>query len=92
MLAHHHPFHDAVFDEAIACFSDLLFLLFGLSKLSGIADGHGAGETIGQFHFVELFLDGLAQGKVIDVAQDEQRFDDLPEGLESLIEGVLAGI
>jgi hypothetical protein len=86
------PADDAVLDEAVAGLGDLLLFLFGLGKLAGIADSHGSGEAVGQFDLVELALDGLAQVEIIDIAQDEQRLDDLPEGLERLVECVLAGI
>nr|WP_240686423.1 hypothetical protein [Aliiroseovarius marinus] len=74
------PTDDAVFDEAVAGLGDLLFLFFGLGELAGIANGDGAGEAVGEFNLVELALDGLPQTQIIDIAQNEQRFDDLAEG------------
>ena len=84
------PTNDAVFDEAVAGLCDFLFFLFHLGELTGVADGHGAGETVGQLNLVELTLDSLAQGEIVDVTQDEQGFDDLSKCLQSLINCVLA--
>ena len=39
------PADDAVLDEPVAGFGDLLFFLFGLGELTGIADGDSAGEA-----------------------------------------------
>ena len=86
------PADDAVLDQPVAGLRDLLLLLFGLGELARVADGDGAGEAVGQLDLVQLSLDGLPQGEVIDVAQDEQRLDDLAEGLERLVERMLAGI
>ncbi|MFS4583664.1 helix-turn-helix domain-containing protein [Phaeobacter sp. C3_T13_0] len=47
-----------------------------------ISDSHGAGETIGKFDLVELLLNGLPEREIVDVAQYEEGFDDLSEGLE----------
>ncbi len=55
------PTDDAVFDEAVAGLGDLLFLFFGLGELAGIADGDGAGETVGEFDLVELALGRRAE-------------------------------
>ena len=63
-----------------------------MAELAGIANGDGAGEAVGEFNLVELALDGLPQAQVIDIAQDEQRFDDLAEGFQGLIERMLSGI
>ena len=79
------PADDGVLDKPVAGLGDLLFLLFGQGEPTGIADSDGTGEPVGQFDLVELALDGLPQGEVIDIAQDEQRFDDLPEGLVSAL-------
>ena len=86
------PADDAVFDEAIAGLCDFLFFLFSLGVFAWITDSHGAGEAVGEFDFVELLLDSLAQHKVINVAQDEQGFDDLPKGFHGLIQGMLPRI
>ena len=48
------PAYDAVPDEAITDFCVLLLLLFGLGKFTGISDGGGTGETVGQFDLIEL--------------------------------------
>jgi hypothetical protein len=42
--------------------------------------------------FVELLLDGLAKLEIIDVAENEDGFQDSPEGFESSVESVLFGI
>jgi len=83
------PADDGVPDQPVAGFRDLLFLLFGPGVFAGVSDGHGAGETVGQFDLVELFLDGLPWSRIVDVAQDEEGLDDLPEGLQGLIQGML---
>ena len=65
------PADDAVLDQAVAGFGYFLLLLLGLSELMGVADGHSAGEFVGQLDLVELFFDGLPEFEIIDVAQDE---------------------
>jgi len=40
------PADDAVFDQAVAGLCDLLFFLFGLRELAGIADGNRAREGV----------------------------------------------
>jgi len=57
------PANDAVLDEAVTGFGDLLFFLLGLCKFAGIADGDGTGKAVGQFDFVELLLNGLPNAK-----------------------------
>ena len=86
------PADDAVFNEPVAGLGDLLLFLFDLRALSRVANGNGAGEPIGQFDLVELLLDSLPQFQIVDIAQDEQGFDDLTERFEGLIKRVLAGI
>ena len=86
------PTDDAVFDQPVAGLCDFLFFLFSLGELSWVPDSYGAGETVGKFNLVELFFDGLSQGKVVDVAQDEDGFDDLPESFHRLVQRVLLGI
>ena len=81
------PADDALLDQTVAGFGNFLLLLFGLRELMGVADGHGAGEFVGQLHLVELLFDGLPEFEIVDVAQDEQRLDDLAEGLERLVRG-----
>ena len=39
-----------------------------------------------------LLLDGLPQHRIVDDLKDKQRFRDLPEGLQRLIQGVLLRI
>jgi hypothetical protein len=84
------PADDAIFDQAIAGLGNFLFLFFNLCVLARVSDSHGAGKTVSQFNFVELFFDDLSHGEIVNVSQNEQGFDDLTEGLESLIERVLA--
>ena len=48
------PANDAIFDEAIAGLCDFLFFLLGLGVFARISNGHGAGEAVGEFDFVEL--------------------------------------
>lgn len=86
------PADDAVFNEPVAGLGDLLLFLFDLRELSRVANGNGACEPIGQFDLVELLLDSLPQFQIVDIAQDEQGFDDLTERFEGLIKRVLAGI
>lgn len=57
------PADDAVLDQPVAGFGDLLLLFFGLNELAGIADGDGTGKAVGQFDFVELLLNGLPNAK-----------------------------
>ncbi|MEZ5835038.1 MAG: hypothetical protein R3D03_04840 [Geminicoccaceae bacterium] len=49
-------------------------------------------RVVGEFDLVELLFDGLAQFEIVDVAQDEDRLDDLAESFDSAIELMLAGI
>ena len=86
------PADDAVLDQPVAGLRDLLLLIFGLGVLARVADGDGAGEAVGRLDLVQLFVDGLPQVELLDVVQDEQRLGDLPEGLERLVERMLAGI
>ena len=83
------PADDAVSDRPVARFGDLQFFLHGLAELARVPDGDGAGEAVRQLDLVELPFDGPAQVEIIDVAQDEQRLDDLSEGFERLVERVL---
>ena len=65
------PTDDAVLDQPVTGFGDLLPFLFGLDELAGVSDGHCAREPIGKPDLIELFLDGLSQGDVIDTPQDK---------------------
>ena len=47
---------------SVARLGDLLILLLGLQEFPRIADGHVAGEAVGQLDPAELLLDGLTQG------------------------------
>ena len=38
---------------------------------------------------IQLLLDGLPEHRIVDDLEDKQRFRDLPEGLQRLIERVL---
>ena len=86
------PADDTVFDQPVAGLCDFLFFLFCLGKFARASYGHGAGKAVGQLNLVELFFDGLTQCQVVNVAQDEQGFDDLTESLECLIKGVLSRV
>ena len=79
------PADDAVLDEPVAAFRDLLLFFFRLREFTGIANGDGTGKFIGQFDLVELLFDSLTQLDIIDVTQDEQRLDHLAEGFELLL-------
>ena len=46
------PADDAVLNEPVAGLGDLLLFLFDLRELSRVANGNGAGESIGQFNLV----------------------------------------
>ena len=48
------PADDAVLDESVAGFGDLLFCFFSLAKPTRITHGNGFGKTVGQFDFVKL--------------------------------------
>ena len=66
------PADDAVLDQPVARLGDLLLFLLGLQEFARIADGHVAGEAVGQLDPAELLLDGLPQGQIIKVPQDKQ--------------------
>ncbi len=53
------PTDDAILDQSITGFRNFLIFLFGLCKLTRVANSHGARETVGQHDLVELFFDGL---------------------------------
>lgn len=72
------PAYDAVSDEAVAAFDNLLGFLFGMFDTAQISGRDGPGE-VREFRFVELPLDCLSQFNLIDITQDEQGFDDLAE-------------
>ena len=40
---------DAVFNQSVAGFGNLLFFLFGLGELARVADSHGTSESVGEF-------------------------------------------
>jgi hypothetical protein len=64
----------------------------GVGEFPRVADGDGTRETIGQFHLIQLCLDGHAQGDVVDILQDEEGFDDPTKCLQRGVEGVLLGV
>ena len=43
------PADDAVLNQSVAGFGNLLFLLFGLGELALIADSHDTSEAVGEF-------------------------------------------
>ena len=65
------PAYYAVLDQSIAAFGDLLIGLFSVFQTIWISDRGGACESVCQFDFVQLLLNGLAQFDLIDVLQDE---------------------
>ena len=79
------PAYYAVPDQSIAAFCNLLIGLVSVFQTIWISDRNGAGEPVHQFDFVQLLLNGLAQFDLVDVVQDEHRFDDLAESLHPLI-------
>lgn len=79
------PADDGVPDQPVTGLCDLLFFLFGLGVFAWVSDCHGAGETVGEFDLVELFFDGLSERQPIDIAQNEEGFDDLPKGFQGLV-------
>ena len=82
----------AVPDQSIAAFGDLLISLFSVFQTIWISDRDSACESVRQFDLVQLLFNGLAQFDLIDVVQDEHRFDDLAESLHPLIEAVLVRV
>ena len=86
------PAYDAVPDESVAAFGDLLIFLFGLVEAARISDRDGPSEAVRELDLVELLLDRLPQFDLVDVPQDEHRLDDLAEGFHLGEESVLAGI
>src|SRR5262249_47176200 len=75
------PSHDAIVDKSFPTSDDLLLVLFGLQKLAGIAYRHRAGKAMGQLNLIELPFNRLAQRDVVNVAQDEERLEDLAKRL-----------
>jgi hypothetical protein len=63
-----------------------------MEKLLVIAKGHSPREFVGVFSLVELLFDRLAEGKIIQVPQDEIRFENLAKLFEHPIQGMLFGI
>jgi len=49
----------------------------------------GAREAVHVLEPIHLLLDGLPQHRIVGDLENEQRFRDLPEGLQHPIEGVL---
>jgi len=47
---------------------------------------------VGAFSLVELLFNGLAERHLVNVSQDEIRFDDLSKLFQSSIKGMLLGI
>ena len=86
------PADDGVFDQAIAGLGYLQFFFLDLRELTRIAYSDSTGEAVGQFHLVELAFDRLPEVEIIDIAQNEQGFDDLPECFQGLVKRVLPRI
>jgi hypothetical protein len=78
-----------IFDQPFAALRESLLLLFGLKKLARVAHRDRPGEAVRMLDLVELALDRLAQFHLIDVAQNEQRFNDLAERFERPVQCVL---
>ena len=66
------PADDAVLDQPVAGFGDLLILLLGLQEFPRVADRHVTSEAVGQLDPAELLLDSLPQGQIIEIAQNKQ--------------------
>lgn len=61
------PADDAVFDELVAGFGDLLFFLLGLGKLARVADGDGTGEAAGKLDLIDGLIPLIdAAAKMLD--------------------------
>ena len=86
------PADNAVFDQTLTPFSHLLLLLLDLQDFSGIADRDCPSEVMSMFNLVKLALNRLSRLNIIDVAKDEQGFDDLAKGLQRPIKRVLLGV
>ncbi|MEP1613516.1 MAG: hypothetical protein ABJL72_16555 [Roseobacter sp.] len=86
------PTDNAVFNQPVAGFGDFLVFFTYMDELTRAADNDGTGEAVRELNFVELLFDRLAQADIGNVAQNEQRFDDLPESLGCLVERMLTRI
>ena len=86
------PAYNSVPDQSIASFGELLIGLFSVFQTIWISDRDSACQSVRQFDLVQLLLNGLAQFDLLDVVQDEHRFDDLAESLHPLIEAVLVRV
>jgi hypothetical protein len=83
------PEDDRVLDQPLASLGHLLVRLLGLVQLPPVADRDRPREAVGALDLVELTFDGLTQLDVVDVAQEEDRLEDLAERLQRSIEGML---
>ena len=65
------PADDAVLDQPVAGFRDLLLFLFGLRELARIADGDSTGEAVGE---LDLRVDsGRGQDRTLRVGMAAER-------------------
>ena len=82
------PADYGVLDESSACLGHLQLLL-SLQLPFGATEVQRPAHFIRALNLVEDLLDGLPQLDIVDIPQDENGFDYLPKGLESLVDGVL---
>ena len=64
-------------------------MLIRLRKPPWISDGYGPLKLLRVLYLIELLFDGLPKLEVIDIAQDEDRLDNLAEGLQRSVKGML---
>ncbi len=83
------PADDCVFDQSSASLSDLLLHLLAIPKFLAVAKGNGLGEFVRAFNLVQLLFNGLAEFDVVDISQDENRFDNLAELFQRFVQGML---
>src|SRR5260221_13726331 len=86
------PTHETILDEPFTALGKLLFVLLSLEELARIADRHGASEAMRSRNLVELAFNCLAQWDVVNVAQEEEGFDDPAKRLERPIQRMLLGV
>ena len=79
------PTDNGVFDEPVAGLGNFLLLFFALQEFARAANGDGTREAVGELYPIELVFNCLTQGNIVEVAQNEQRLDDLAEGLQRAI-------
>ena len=75
------PADNRVFDQLTAAGNNILFFFFSRTEFLIVAEGDGFSEFVGVLDFIQLFFDWLAQNRIVNVAQNENRFNDFPEFL-----------